>query len=161
LTTTRRSLSLAGALISTLIAAPAGAADQTQPGAGNAKAVAIAAASPLVSSGRRLLHRNAQHIRSAALRSATLDAIENPSTCVAHRADLSPAEPAVDIAELLLRTLAPEFGYDPASVGDYNNHYRNPALSYLSAERILMLYGNNGLPAVRAELRRLHVRGVL
>jgi hypothetical protein len=75
-------------------------------------------------------------------------------------ADWILAEPAIDMAELLLQTLASEFGYDPTGA-DYLNRFRNPALSYLSAERLLMLYGNNGIAAVRAELQRLHVRGIL
>src|SRR5256885_7656258 len=62
-------------------------------------------------------------------------------------ADWILAEPAIDIAELLLRTLAPEFGYDAAN-GNYLNRFRNPALTFLSAERLLMLYGSGGVPAV-------------
>jgi hypothetical protein len=75
-------------------------------------------------------------------------------------ADWILAEPAIDLAELFLRTLAPEFGVDPASA-DYLNRFRNPALSYLSAERLLMLYGSGGLPAVRSELLRLRAHGIL
>jgi hypothetical protein len=75
-------------------------------------------------------------------------------------ADWILAEPAVDLAELLLRTLAPELGVDPNGA-DYLNRFRNPALSYSSAERLLMLYGNGGLPAVRTELARLRTHGVI
>jgi hypothetical protein len=75
-------------------------------------------------------------------------------------ADWILAEPAVEIAELLLRTLASEFGYDPSG-GEYLNRFRNPALTYLSAERLLILYGNGGVAAVRSELARLHARGIL
>jgi hypothetical protein len=70
------------------------------------------------------------------------------------------AEPAVDIAELVLANLAPQFGYSSTS-SDYTNRFRNPVLSYLSAERILMLYSNGGLSAVKGELTRLHNKGVL
>ena len=75
-------------------------------------------------------------------------------------ADWVLAEPAVDIAELLIGTLAPQFGYSTTS-SDYANRYRNPVLSYLSAERLLMLYGAGGLAAVRSELQRLHAHGVI
>jgi hypothetical protein len=75
-------------------------------------------------------------------------------------ADWILAEPAVDMAELLLQTLAPELGVDPNGA-DYTNRFRNPALSYLSAERLVMLYGNGGLAAVRAELGRLRARGII
>jgi hypothetical protein len=76
-------------------------------------------------------------------------------------ADWILAEPAVATAELLLKKLAPELGYDTATASDYTTKYRNPALSYLSAERILMIYGHGGLPAVRAELKRLKSHGVI
>lgn len=75
-------------------------------------------------------------------------------------ADWVLAEPAVDISELLIGTLAPQFGYSTTS-SDYANRYRNPVLSYLSAERLLMLYGAGGLAAVRGELQRLHAHGVI
>jgi hypothetical protein len=76
-------------------------------------------------------------------------------------ADWILAEPSVDLAELLLGNLASAFGYASATTNDYNNRYRNPALSYLSAERIVMLYGNGGVAAVRAELQKLRTAGVL
>ena len=75
-------------------------------------------------------------------------------------ADWILAEPAVDLAELVLRTLAPGFGVNP-SASDYTDKFRNPALSYLSAERLVMLYSNGGLAAVRAELQRLRARNIL
>jgi hypothetical protein len=76
-------------------------------------------------------------------------------------ADWILTEPSVDLAELLLQNLASGFGYGSVSASDYNNRYRNPALSYLSAERIVMLYGNGGLAAVRAEVQKLRARGIL
>jgi hypothetical protein len=75
-------------------------------------------------------------------------------------ADWILAEPAVDLAELLLRTLAPGLGVDP-SASDYVDRFRNPALSYLSAERLVMLYGSGGLAAVRSELQRLRAGNIL
>lgn len=76
-------------------------------------------------------------------------------------ADFSLTGPAVGIDEAVLRVLAPEFGYDPADVSRYNRLFRNPALSYLSAERLLIEYGQSGLDAVRSELRRLRQHGVI
>jgi hypothetical protein len=61
------------------------AADQTQVGAGNARATQIGGASPLVRSAKQLLLENANKIDDRALRAATLDAINNPRTCIAHR----------------------------------------------------------------------------
>jgi hypothetical protein len=76
-------------------------------------------------------------------------------------ADFNNSIPAVTTAQAVLQTLAPEFGYHPADVATYNNHFRNPALSYLSAERVLLVYGNRGLDGVRAELKALRAHGVL
>jgi hypothetical protein len=76
-------------------------------------------------------------------------------------ADFILTGPAVAVSEIVLRTLAPELGYDPAAIARYNNAYRNPALSYLSAERLFLLYSNGGLAAVRAELAILRAHGVL
>jgi hypothetical protein len=76
-------------------------------------------------------------------------------------ADFILTGPAVAVGEIVLRTLAPELGYDPTAIARYNNAYRNPALSYLSAERLFLLYSNGGLAAVRAELAILRAHGVL
>jgi hypothetical protein len=75
-------------------------------------------------------------------------------------ADWILAEPAIDLAELFLRTLAPDFGVDPNGA-DYLNRYRNVVLSYESAERLLMLYGNGGITAVKSELLRLRTHGII
>ena len=75
-------------------------------------------------------------------------------------ADWILAEPAVDLAELVLSALASEFGADPHDAS-YVARFRNPALSLLSAERIVMLYGNGGIAAVRRALAGLHRDGVL
>jgi hypothetical protein len=61
----------------------------------------------------------------------------------------------------LLTKLAPEFGYDPADATAFNTRFRNPALSHLSAERLLVVYDGQGLNAVRDELKRLHQRGII
>jgi len=76
-------------------------------------------------------------------------------------ADFTFSIPAVTSVQVLLATLAPRFGFDPADPGRYNPRFRNVALSHLSAERLLILYGNGGLEAVAAELSTLRRRGVL
>jgi len=83
---------------------------------------------------------------------------------VAHNlsdADFTLTGPAVTIMQLLLRELAAEFGYDPMEVSRYNRLYRNPALTYLSGERLLIIYGERGLDGVRTEIRKLRRRGIL
>lgn len=70
-------------------------------------------------------------------------------------ADFTYSGPAVTAAQTILQTLASRYGYDPANASVYNNQYRNPALSFLTAEHILMLYSSEGLAGVRSELDRL------
>ncbi len=69
--------------------------------------------------------------------------------------------PAVTTAQVLLANLASRYGYDPANVAAYNTGYRNPALSFLSGERLLILYTNSGLSAVRDALDNLRARKVI
>jgi len=82
--------------------------------------------------------------------------------CVHHRAlNSTLTEPAVTIDQVILRTVAPEFGFDANQVAAYNNGFRNPVFSFLTAERLLIIYGNSGLDGVRAEIRNLRERGII
>lgn len=76
-------------------------------------------------------------------------------------ADFTYSGPAVASVNVVLGELAPEFGYDPADVARYNNQFRNPALAFLSAERLLIIYSDRGIGGVRRELQRLHGLHVL
>jgi hypothetical protein len=76
-------------------------------------------------------------------------------------ADSTLTEPAVTIDQVILRTLAPEFGFDANQAAAYNNGFRNPVFSFLTAERILIIYGNSGLDGVRAEINNLRKRGII
>ena len=71
---------------------PVRAADQTVPGAGNEAAISLSNQSPLVRSALQLLERKIARLRSPLLKSATLDALTNPSTCITHRANLSDSQ---------------------------------------------------------------------
>ena len=71
------------------------------------------------------------------------------------------AAPAVVQAQQLLAMLAPKFGYDPTERAAYNTKYRNPVLSYLSAERLQIIYTNAGLYAVASEMARLKAMGII
>jgi hypothetical protein len=75
--------------------------------------------------------------------------------------DFTLTGPAVTNVQLLLATLAPEFGFDPSNTSLYNNGYRNPVLSFLTAERLLILYNNGGLDAVRKEVHGLRDRRII
>jgi hypothetical protein len=71
---------------------PAGwAADQTQPGEGNAQAIELSQRSAIVQSSQSLLIEQAQQIADRALRNATTGAIRDPKFCIQHRASLSAA----------------------------------------------------------------------
>ena len=65
--------------------------------------------------------------------------------------------PAADDASALIAKLAPEFGFSPMDL-NYNTSFRNPVFANISQERILIIYGNGGLAAVRAELVVLRER---
>ena len=75
--------------------------------------------------------------------------------------DFVATEPAVSIDQVVLITLAPEFGFDPTQTAAYNNGFRNPVFSFLTAERLFILYGNGGLDAVRSEIAKLRALGII
>jgi len=70
-------------------------------------------------------------------------------------ADFTYSGPAVVEVQIILQTLAPRYGYNPANTSVYNNGFRNPVLSFSTAEHLLMLYSNQGLAGVQAELDKL------
>jgi len=81
------------------------AADQTIPGAGNASAVALAKRSPMVQSAYQFVLSQAAKIQDSQLRRQTLDALSNPATCVAHRAQLTDARKDAIISTLVSQGL--------------------------------------------------------
>jgi len=76
------------------------AADQTVVGAGNALAEKIAAGSAFVQSAKEQLLDNAAQIQDSSIRSTTLDAINNPNTCIAHRVGVTDAIKNAIVAKL-------------------------------------------------------------
>ena len=69
--------------------------------------------------------------------------------------------PAITIDQQLLSAIAPQFGYDPQDTTTYISRFRNPVLSYLSAERLLIIYGNSGLDGVIAEVSKLSQKKII
>ena len=69
--------------------------------------------------------------------------------------------PAVTEAQVILQNLAPRYGYDSADIARYTTKFRNPVLSFLSAERILILYTSQGAEAVQGELDLLRNHNVI
>ncbi|HWK43184.1 MAG TPA: hypothetical protein VNT30_00580 [Stellaceae bacterium] len=76
-------------------------------------------------------------------------------------ADYTFTGPAVAQTQFLLQALAPRFGYDPAKITEYNTRYRNPVLSNMSAERLLMVFSGTGVDGVAAELTKLKAAGLI
>jgi hypothetical protein len=81
-------------------------------------------------------------------------------------ADFTFSGPAVSMVETVLAQLAGEFGFssdptDPVKVATYNVHYRNPALSSLTAERLQIIYANQGVDGVRQQLQLLRKAGII
>jgi hypothetical protein len=62
--------------------------------------------------------------------------------------------PAAKTVKNVLAKLAPEYGYNDKDP-EYLFKFRHPALAYLSAERLHVVYSNGGLSAVRAEINKL------
>jgi hypothetical protein len=75
-------------------------------------------------------------------------------------ADFTFSIPAVTDVQILLQTIAPLYGYNPSDV-NYNNKFRNPVLTYLTAERLLIIYGNSGINGVTTEVNKLRTRGII
>jgi hypothetical protein len=69
--------------------------------------------------------------------------------------------PAITIDQEILSAIAPQFGYNPADTATYIKKFRNPVLSYLSAERLLIIYGNNGLEGVIDEISKLSRKKII
>ena len=80
---------------------PATSQNQTTPGAGNADAINIAQNSPLVQSAQEFLVHQTKQIKTASLRSVTLDAINNRKTCITHRAGVTDSQKQVILQQLI------------------------------------------------------------
>jgi len=105
-----------------------------------------------------------QHLGEIDLNAASPTQVNAPVEYQLHNlsdADFTQTGPSVAVAQILLQTLAPEYGYNPNDTARYNLHYRNPALSHLSAERLYIKYTSGGLAAVRAELNKLRAHGII
>ena len=76
-------------------------------------------------------------------------------------ADFTYSGPAISEVEVVLAQLAPAFGFNPANTSNYNNKFRNPILSFSSAERLLIIYSQQGLDGVRQQLQALRNQGVI
>jgi hypothetical protein len=76
-------------------------------------------------------------------------------------ADFVLSIPVISIDQVVLKAIAPNFGYDPTVTATYNNQFRNTVLSYISAERLFLIYSNSGLSGVTTEVNKLRARGII
>lgn len=76
-------------------------------------------------------------------------------------ADFSFSGPAVTMVETVLEQLAPDFGFSTSTPTTYNLSYRNRVLSALSAERLQIIYANQGVAGVKAQLQILRNAGII
>jgi hypothetical protein len=92
--------------IALTLAALSVASAVAQTGAGNGNAIALAKKSPAVQTAFNFLISQAQQLQDDNLRTQTLDAISNATTCVKHRANVSPAAQQAIVQQLLAAGLA-------------------------------------------------------
>jgi hypothetical protein len=75
-------------------------------------------------------------------------------------ADFTYSGPAVVALNTILQTLAPDFGYNPADP-NYLLNFRNPVFSFLTGERLMIIYSEKGSDGVRAEVQKVRDAGAI
>jgi len=73
-------------------------------------------------------------------------------------ADFTYSGPAVIAVNAVLAELAPQFGFNPADP-NYLFSFRNPVFSFLTAERLMIIYSEKGTEGVRAEVVKVRDAG--
>jgi len=74
--------------------------------------------------------------------------------------DFTYSGPAVTILNVILAEIAPEFGHNTADT-DYFTNFRNPVMSFFSAERLTIIYSEEGTDGVRQEVKKLQALGLI
>lgn len=75
-------------------------------------------------------------------------------------ADFTYSGPAVIGVNDVLQELAPQFGYNPGDA-NYLLSFRNPVFSFLTAERLMIIYSEKGAEGVRAEVQKVRDSGAI
>lgn len=88
-----------------LVSAVVDAANQAELGTGNQVAITIAEKSPMVRSAFDFLTSRTRAIHDPSIRLATLDAITNPQTCIAHRVGLTAQQRAAIVQQVAAQGL--------------------------------------------------------
>jgi hypothetical protein len=69
--------------------------------------------------------------------------------------DFNLTGPAISETQSVLAAVASRFGFNSTDVSNYNNKFRNKVLSYLSAERLLLIYATGGTDGVAKEINKI------
>jgi hypothetical protein len=75
-------------------------------------------------------------------------------------ADFTYSGPAVIAVNVLLQSIASQFGYSPSDA-TYFWKFRNPVLSFLTPERLLILYSEQGIGGVVSEVKKLRDQRII
>jgi len=75
-------------------------------------------------------------------------------------ADFTYSGPAVDIDNVLLQSIAPQFAINPADP-NYNLIFRNPVFSFFTAERLTIIYSEQGIGGVKKSVQKLRDAGII
>jgi hypothetical protein len=75
-------------------------------------------------------------------------------------ADFTYSGPAVDIDNVLLASLAPQFGIS-TSDPNYFLNFRNPVLTFFTGERLAIIYSNEGIGGVKRAVQQLRNAGII
>lgn len=76
-------------------------------------------------------------------------------------ADFPFAITAMVQTDAILKSIARQFGYASADLKDYNVKFRNPVLANTTAERLEVIYENEGIAGVIAQVRKLKDQGII
>src|SRR5947209_401704 len=68
-------------------------------------------------------------------------------------ADFIYTVPVARTADEILRQFAPQFGFNPVDTANYNNHFRNPVLSNLTAEKLAMIFNAYGIEGAKNSIQ--------
>ena len=72
--------------------------------------------------------------------------------------DFTLTGPAIMEMNAVLTQTASQFGFNSTDNSNYQNKFRDRLLTYLSAVRLLTIYGNGGLDGVVAEITKIKVK---
>ncbi|HTZ31575.1 MAG TPA: hypothetical protein VMH31_03910, partial [Methylomirabilota bacterium] len=75
-------------------------------------------------------------------------------------ADFTYSGPAVDIDNVLLQSIAPRFGISPSDP-NYYLKFRNPVFSLYTAERLAIIYSEQGIAGVIKAVQKLRRAGII